>query len=354
MESVSKSNMFLVLAATVYIAGSFMLVPIMSVFTLLHWNIPNWLLIASSQVLLSLPIIFCLLQNRSYKNREFTESLGFTAPGLINIVLGVVLGLLAIPLMGFIGNLTMVIFGDAAQNPVDLGFNTTSDMVMILICSSVLPGLFEEIAFRGFFASGYRKKPFAVAALMNGLVFGMIHMSLYQFFYAFVAGVFLFTLRHFSRSIWPAIVAHFTINFTQVAMSFLLEPAVNSTSHMVEDEGSLALSLAVLLISLAILGVLLTFYIKYNLARNAAKGFNPDIGEKGDENRLVATFVPPYLYKLSTARLKIIPENPFDVPMFIFMAMYVAIGLLDIFSRTQMADMVNYTFNAVSLFKFFG
>lgn len=80
---------------------------------------------------------------------------------------------------------------------------------------SVMPGVFEEIAFRGILFSGLRKqlrKPW-MAVLVSGAVFGLFHVSLFRIVPTAFLGVVLALVVLRSGSILPAMLWHFLNNF---------------------------------------------------------------------------------------------------------------------------------------------
>ncbi|HSG49993.1 MAG TPA: ABC transporter permease subunit [Longimicrobiales bacterium] len=87
-------------------------------------------------------------------------------------------------------------------------------MVLFL---AVMPGIFEEIAFRGVLLHGVRKRmgPWA-AALAVGAVFGFFHVSLFRIVPTAFLGVILAGVVLLSRSLYPAILWHVLNNAVAV------------------------------------------------------------------------------------------------------------------------------------------
>lgn len=75
---------------------------------------------------------------------------------------------------------------------------------------------------RGILLSGYDGVDIKKAMLLNGLFFGMLHLNLQQFLYAFALGALFAYMVRLTDSIIPSMVAHFTINGSQVLMQKLL------------------------------------------------------------------------------------------------------------------------------------
>ncbi|MCE7874244.1 CPBP family intramembrane metalloprotease, partial [bacterium CPR1] len=82
---------------------------------------------------------------------------------------------------------------------------------MLYLGLAVLPGVCEEIAFRGTFLYALRNRPGAVGwkvAVMVALVFGFFHFSLFRIPPTAVLGFFLTLICWWSRSIFPCMLAH--------------------------------------------------------------------------------------------------------------------------------------------------
>ena len=79
--------------------------------------------------------------------------------------------------------------------------------LLFFLC--VLPGIFEEIAFRGLLLHGLRRRlsP-AGLALVVGLVFGIFHVALFRFVPTACLGVMLAAVTMMTGSIYPAMLWH--------------------------------------------------------------------------------------------------------------------------------------------------
>ncbi len=88
-----------------------------------------------------------------------------------------------------------------------------------LIITAVLPGICEEVAHRGMLLSTYKK--FGMKSIViTGLLFGLMHMNIDQFFYTSIIGMFLAMLVLFCDSIYPAMIIHFTNNAISTFMGY--------------------------------------------------------------------------------------------------------------------------------------
>lgn len=116
--------------------------------------------------------------------------------------------------VSFISYITALPFGNAVSDTM-AGISGYPVIVNILLIA-VLPALAEEAVFRGVLYRGLRKHGFWKAALVSSLFFGLIHMNINQFSYAFVLGIVLCLLGEATGSFWAPVMVHFCINLTSV------------------------------------------------------------------------------------------------------------------------------------------
>jgi membrane protease YdiL (CAAX protease family) len=93
-------------------------------------------------------------------------------------------------------------------------------MVLFL---AVMPGVFEELAFRGVLLHGLRKRirrPWLLA-LAVGLIFGAFHVSLFRIVPTAFLGFILTLVVLFSGSIYPAMLWHALNNAAAIVPSSL-------------------------------------------------------------------------------------------------------------------------------------
>lgn len=93
-------------------------------------------------------------------------------------------------------------------------------LLVNVIFTAILPGLCEEVAHRGLVLHGLSPLGWKRAVIISGLLFGLMHMNIEQFFYATIIGLFVGWLSVGCGSIFPAIIVHFLNNFLNVYISF--------------------------------------------------------------------------------------------------------------------------------------
>lgn len=82
----------------------------------------------------------------------------------------------------------------------------------------------EEMFFRGIIHQGLEKRlGFVAGALLSSLVFALVHFHYTLYIPIFLLGFTFAFMFHRTRSIWPAVTAHFLVNSLAVLAQFLLE-----------------------------------------------------------------------------------------------------------------------------------
>lgn len=149
-----------------------------------------------------------------------------------DIFIAIIIGFIAQPVMSFFAYIASFFFtNDVAGMMNEL--NTVPLWIMIIMIG-VTPAISEEITVRGVILSGYDFKNKHIAAIMSGLVFGIIHMNPHQFLYAFVMGTIFGYMVRAANSIFVTMIAHFTINTSQL----LLQRVISGTQQIVENSNS--------------------------------------------------------------------------------------------------------------------
>lgn len=90
-----------------------------------------------------------------------------------------------------------------------------------IIITAVLPGFCEEFFCRGGFLTTMRKSlPFVTTIIICGVQFGLFHQNITQVFYTAVYGSIMGFMTLKLKSIFPAMILHFTNNAMSVYLEF--------------------------------------------------------------------------------------------------------------------------------------
>jgi len=111
----------------------------------------------------------------------------------------------------------------AALEAALININSFPRYIISLIVIGLLPGLFEEVCFRGGFQNilvRWFKGPW-LAIILTAIVFSLIHISYYGFLVRFALGIILGAIFYYSGSIWLSVLFHFLYNGLQVTALYM-------------------------------------------------------------------------------------------------------------------------------------
>lgn len=170
---------------------------------------PNWVTYVGSGVplyLIAMPIAVMLMgKSTVIETRKFDMK-----PGLFFKLL-----LMCLPMMWagsvFGSMLSMVLSnGEATDRVADLAMQTNIWNVVFLV---IVGPVFEEWMFRKQLIDHTRKYGEKTAIVLSGLAFGLFHMNLFQFFYAFLLGVMFGYIYMRTSKLRYSTAMHMIINF---------------------------------------------------------------------------------------------------------------------------------------------
>lgn len=110
------------------------------------------------------------------------------------------------------------------------------DLIMGLLIYGIVSPLAEEILFRGYIYTVFRRYiPISFSVIMSSLLFGLYHFNAVQGIYAIIMGAIMALAYEYYGSFWAPVAVHMFANITAYLMSILLgsNEAVNSVLFVV-------------------------------------------------------------------------------------------------------------------------
>lgn len=277
-----------------YVGGAYILS-----YLLYGMQMPMWFSVVISQVLILLPAIFYVLYHRI----QILKSLPYRLLNPLDVILSLLFGYSLIPLVLFLNFLSMLISTNKIQETTS-GFLQYPFLVQIFFIA-VVPAFVEEFVFRGIFYHSYRKNGILGAALLSGFIFGVVHLNINQFVYAFVLGIIFALLVEGTGSMFASMIAHFAVNtFSIIVMQFTSIPVEESGNAVVTIETVSKLQLLSIISVWGVLAIafgLIAFVIykalvkrnhRWSYVQNQLrKGFQPQNGERFATFPLIITLV---------------------------------------------------------------
>lgn len=210
----SVNRLFLVIVV-VYIGVSLGFSALGSLIPALE-ELPIYVSLLLSQALIFVPcFVYCKL--KKIKIREFIP---YRKINFVTMILVVICTYLMYPLIIVLNAISMLFSTSGTANVMEL--MQGQNFILSMVFMALMPACVEEFMFRGVLFQTYRRSKMLPAILLSAFMFGCMHMNLNQFMYAFALGVYLAFLVEATGSIFSSMLAHFTLNFTSVVLSFLL------------------------------------------------------------------------------------------------------------------------------------
>lgn len=136
-----------------------------------------------------------------------------------------ILGVLLTYPIALLGNVIVMYFmfmikeGNAPQLPVA---QNGIQYGLFIILISILPGVFEEILFRGFFLGVFEKYGYRFSIFYTAFLFGIFHFNPYNLMGPMILGIYLGYVRSITGSTVNSMIAHGFNNFMAVSLGFLM------------------------------------------------------------------------------------------------------------------------------------
>ena len=240
MKNVTKTNVLFAATVLVYIILMYSLAFIPQD----KWSFNMSLVIPEIILLIPALIYVIVLKPKTVDG----VSLEVVSP--LTTILTVVLTFLVMPLVMFINSLSSLFVENGVDGTLTSVVNE-NPLWLNLVVIALLPAVVEEFIFRGLIFNGYKRRNPLMAIILSAVLFGLIHMNINQFSYAFVIGLIFGLMAYATGSLLPSIMSHFIINGTSVVITHI---SSNSTKAPVATE--VKLEFADYVMAYAVMGII--------------------------------------------------------------------------------------------------
>ncbi len=214
MEERQKVGIVYAATASLFVLGSLLLS-----FTRLGDMLDMLPRLFVSQALVAAPGAVYLWLNR--KQCTVAEQLRFHKIRPVNVVLLVLLTYCILPLMAVINSVSLQ-FTDNAVSGMMTSVTGNYPLFAGVIGIALVPCILEESVYRGIFFNTFRKINVRRGILLSGLLFGLMHMNLNQFCYAFAMGCIFAIVIEATDSILSTMIMHFVLNANSTILLYVL------------------------------------------------------------------------------------------------------------------------------------
>jgi membrane protease YdiL (CAAX protease family) len=238
--------------------------PLLHIFGLPGHSLMEFLVFAG------LPVTFALLVERK-PLKPFLRLNMLGIKGLLkSIFLGFVCWFMA-QMMGSVAVLSLKQLGGEMVQPYDFLFKAPSWMAFV--AGAVVPAICEELSFRGYVLGALRPYRPAVAAVVTGLLFGAMHLSLVRLIPLSLLGIYWAMTVQRSGSVLPGMIMHLINNGVAVGLTFFVQGRSNPADLEKSVEALNALPAPLVWVAIAIVAMMsLGFAVA---AYFIAASFNP-------------------------------------------------------------------------------
>ncbi|MFO7897227.1 MAG: ABC transporter permease subunit/CPBP intramembrane protease, partial [Candidatus Cloacimonadales bacterium] len=175
-------------------------------------------LIRTQLIIIALPVFLVLKISKT----DLKQTLRLHQTDLRNYLIPLLAAIPLIILVSLITQLTNYIYPipesylEAMENLVKMSdFSLWKSLLII----ALLPGICEEILFRGFLINGFTKRGFWSAVIISAILFAIIHLDPFRFLPVTVLGIWLGYLALKTNSLFVPILAHTANNAIAVLLS---------------------------------------------------------------------------------------------------------------------------------------
>ena len=211
------------------------------------------------------------------------------------------------PVAGFITMIANLFFQDVTTNTMTQ--KVMQSLGLSVFTTAFLPGLVEEILFRGVLYSRLRKANPIKGILLSALLFGIAHMNFQQFSYAFFLGIVFGCLLEATDSIFATITAHMIFNGSSILLTYAISKVSLFGVNNLDTANTVTVSSIIASIPIALIGLILSIFLLVAIAYlNGRLGyiktwFQKDIRQTWPKKRVTnisfwAAFIVCFLFSI--------------------------------------------------------
>ncbi len=204
-----KGNLFILSLVILNIVFSILAGPLNKVFKLSNYT----LMFIANLVFLAIPLTVYFIVNRE----SAKDVLRIKFLGGKDLLFVILISIFIQPLLNFLSGVVALILPNNVSALLS-GSGDVSIWIRLFVIA-VMPAVLEEFSVRGVVLSNYKHIGLKKSAILTGLLFAILHMSIQMFLYTFVMGILFAYLVHITGSIFSSMLSHFIVNGTQIIMA---------------------------------------------------------------------------------------------------------------------------------------
>lgn len=277
VSSLKKSVLFGIFLLAFYFGGSNLLVLLLEHYNIYLTDVQAILISQLGLILVPVIIYFILTRDNIVRTLKLYP---LNPDCLLKVILFAFCIQPLVMTVSAIGNLFFTNYTASTM----LSLSSAIPYPVMLLLAALLPAIIEETSLRGIMLSGFKGHLTFPSAVINGLVFAILHGNIQQGLYAFILGFVFVYLVNAAGSIFASMITHFIINATSITMAYAMSQVyekLDISNTAIDSKISLSINspgVITTIIILAILAAVFTFlaYLLYKSIKNQGRKFFKD------------------------------------------------------------------------------
>ena len=272
MKPIFKVSLYFLIVLVLSIVGPMFVTPVLYKIGL----VPPLVLMVIHIIFFIVPAIIYIIVTKSNYKKVFS----FKKPKGKDVFFSILIAALALPIMTFFSYTSSFFYTNDVALVLDQ-MRAYPLWLMILVVG-VTPAITEEITIRGIALSGFEFKNKNVAAIMTGIMFGILHLNAHQFLYATAMGIILAYVVRATGSIFLSMLIHFLINSWNLIQQRIVSQGITTEDlvHSMDSIKNIPIELKIgVFLYYLIAAIVAAFLISYLIRKMEKRNFDITLDE---------------------------------------------------------------------------
>ena len=272
MKPIFKVSLYFLIVLVLSIVGPMFVTPVLYKIGL----VPPLVLMVIHIIFFIVPAIIYIIVTKSNYKKVFS----FKKPKGKDVFFSILIAALALPIMIFLSYTSSLFYTNDVALVLDQ-MRVYPLWLMILVVG-VTPAITEEITIRGIALSGFEFKSKNVAAIMTGIMFGILHLNAHQFLYATAMGIILAYVVRATGSIFLSMLIHFLINSWNLIHQRIVSQGITTEDlvHSMNSIKNISMELKIgVFFYYLIFAIVAAFLISYLIRKMEKRNFDITLDE---------------------------------------------------------------------------
>lgn len=272
MKPIFKVSLYFLIVLVLSIVGPMFVTPVLYKIGL----VPPLVLMVIQIIFFIVPAIIYIIVTKSNYKKVFS----FKKPKGKDVFFSILIAALALPIMIFLSYTSSLFYTNDVALVLDQ-MRVYPLWLMILVVG-VTPAITEEITIRGIALSGFEFKSKNVAAIMTGIMFGILHLNAHQFLYATAMGIILAYVVRATGSIFLSMLIHFLINSWNLIQQRIVSQGITTEDlvHSMDSIKNISMELKIgVFFYYLIFAIVAAFLISYLIRKMEKRNFDITLDE---------------------------------------------------------------------------